>query len=107
MIQLAKAFSLVVVATCSNNERAQACKDIGADLALCRNTDNIVRAVFDFTGGHGVNAVIDCIGDGTTSISLQALAVEGRLIQLASSDSMGLVNLRAIIDKQVTPSFLL
>jgi NADPH:quinone reductase len=101
MIQLAKAFNLIVIATCYNLDSSKSCSEFGADFVISRNTQNIVAAVMDFTKGSGVHAVIDCIGDGTTLDCLQVLAVEGRLIQLASSDSTAEVDLRTIIDKQV------
>ena len=104
MIQLAKSFDLVVIATSSNMERAQACVAFGADLAISRDTQDVVSATQSFMGASGIDAVVDFIGLGTTSVSLKVLAPYGRLIQIASRDSSAAVDLRAMIDKQVVPN---
>jgi NADPH:quinone reductase-like Zn-dependent oxidoreductase len=100
MIQLAKAFNLCVIATCSSADRAEFCRNLGPDAVVCRDAQNFVDFALEFTGGAGVDAVVD-IGHSTTSMNIAALALHGKLIQIASSNVSASVDLRMLIDKQV------
>ena len=101
MIQMAKAFNLRVIATCSSVERAEFCRSLGSDAVVSRDVQNFVDIALEFTGGLGVDAVID-IGYGTASKNMEALALHGKLIQIASSNVPETMDLRILIDMQVT-----
>lgn len=103
MIQVARAFGVIVITTSSSRERADFCISMGADIALVRSAQRFVDAVKESTMGRGVDVVVDCIGGATVNDNLQALRLGGRYVILASDD-MGAarVDLQKIIDKRLT-----
>lgn len=82
-IQLAHAFGARVFATAGSEEKCGACRDLGADVAINYRTADFVEAVKADTSGEGVNLILDMVGGPYIQRNLKALAVEGRLVQIA------------------------
>jgi NADPH2:quinone reductase len=82
-IQLAHAFGARVFATAGSDEKCAACRDLGADVAINYRTADFVDAVKAETQGQGVNLILDMVGGPYIQRNLKALAVEGRLVQIA------------------------
>ena len=82
-IQLAKAFGARVFCTVGNAGKVQACLKAGADLAINYNTQDFVAEVVTASGQQGVNIILDMVGGDYMQRNLQALAVDGRLVQIA------------------------
>ena len=82
-IQLAKAFGAKVLATAGSDEKCRACRDFGADVAINYRTQDFVRVGKDFTGGRGVDAILDMVGGNYIPAQLDLLAREGRLCFVA------------------------
>ncbi len=56
----------------------------GIDLALGSDSDDVVAAVRDFTGGKGADVVFDCVGGPLFEIGIKALALNGRQVNITS-----------------------
>jgi len=82
-IQLAKAFGAKVLATAGTAEKCRACLDYGADVAINYRTQDFVQVGKEFTGGRGVDAILDMVGGNYISPQLDLLAREGRLCFVA------------------------
>ncbi|HWD59799.1 MAG TPA: NAD(P)H-quinone oxidoreductase [Stellaceae bacterium] len=82
-IQLAKAFGAKVLATAGSEEKCQACRDFGADVAINYKTEDFVAVGKEFTGGRGVDAIFDMVGGDYIPRELDLLAREGRLCFVA------------------------
>jgi NADPH2:quinone reductase len=82
-IQLAKAFGAKVLATAGTDEKCRACLDYGADVAINYRTQNFVQVGKEFTGGRGVDAILDMVGGNYIPAQLDLLAREGRLCFVA------------------------
>src|SRR6516162_292363 len=82
-IQLAKAFGAKVLATAGSDEKCQACRDFGADVAINYKTHDFVQVGKDFTNGRGVDAILDMVGGDYIPRQLDLLAHEGRLCFVA------------------------
>ena len=82
-IQLAKAFGARVIATAGSEEKCRACRDLGADLAVNYRDEDFVKAVKDFTQGHGADVILDMVGGDYIEKNHEAAAVEGRIVQIA------------------------
>jgi NADPH:quinone reductase len=82
-IQLAHAFGARVVATAGSDEKCDACRRLGADEAINYRTTDFVKRVKELTGGKGLELVLDMVGGDYLQRNLSALAVEGRLVQIA------------------------
>ena len=82
-IQLASAFGATVLATAGNAEKCAACERLGARRAINYREEDFVAAAKEATGDRGVDLILDMVGGEYVEKNLQALAVEGRLVQIA------------------------
>ena len=82
-IQLAHAFGAKVFCTVGNADKVAACKKVGADVAIDYKTQDYVEEVLKLTDQKGVNAILDMVGGSYMQRNLRALAIEGRLLQIA------------------------
>ena len=82
-IQLAKARGAKVVCTVGDEEKAAACRQLGALHAVNYKSQDFVKEVMELTQGQGVNLVLDMVGGPYLQRNLACLALEGRLVQIA------------------------
>jgi putative PIG3 family NAD(P)H quinone oxidoreductase len=102
-IQLAAAFGGRVIATAGSAAKCQACSDLGAARAVNYREEDFVAVAKEVTDGAGVNLLIDMVGADYFERNIAALAVEGRLIQIAvMSGAEAKVNLAQIMVRRLT-----
>jgi NADPH:quinone reductase len=82
-IQLAKWIGATVITTVGNDEKATACRKLGADHVLNYKTQDWQAEIKTLTNGNGVNVVLDMVGGPYIDKNLRSLATEGRLVQIA------------------------
>jgi NADPH2:quinone reductase len=82
-IQLAKQFGATVFTTAGSDDKCQACRDLGADLAINYKSEDFVAACKKATNGNGVNVILDMVGGDYIERNYEAAAVEGRIVQIA------------------------
>ena len=82
-IQLAHAFGATVFATVGGEDKRRACLELGARRVIDYRNEDFVEIVRAETGGKGVDVILDMVGGPYVERNLQALAVEGRLVQIA------------------------
>ena len=79
-VQLAKAWGAGrVIGTASNSDKRQLALDLGADVAVDANAENMTDALREANGGKRVDVVLDMTGGRITDESVAALAPFGRL----------------------------
>lgn len=82
-IQMAKALGATVIATAGSDAKCQACLDLGADHAVNYRTTDFAEAARQFTGGRGVDVVLDMVAGDYVAREVTALAEDGRLVIIA------------------------
>lgn len=82
-IQMAVATGARVVATAGSADKCAACQRLGAERAVNYREEDFVSAVQELTGGRGADVVLDMVGGEYTGRNLEALATDGRLVQIA------------------------
>lgn len=82
-IQLAKWRGARVITTVGNDEKAMACKQLGADHTINYKTQDWQPLVKEITGAKGVNVILDMVGGPYLEKNIRSLAPEGRLSQIA------------------------
>jgi putative PIG3 family NAD(P)H quinone oxidoreductase len=82
-IALAKLFGLTILVTAGSDAKCEAARGLGADLAINYKTQDFVEVVKSFTGGKGVQVVIDMVGGDYVARNLQCLAEDGRHVSIA------------------------
>ena len=102
-IQLARAFGARVFATAGSAEKCAACERIGAERCINYRDTDFVAAVRDLTGGAGVNVVLDIVAGEYVPKNLDALAIEGRLVQIGVLGGPRTeINVGVIMQKRLT-----
>ena len=82
-IQLAKHFGARVFVTAGSADKCRACEALGADRAINYREADFVETVRELTDGAGVDLILDMVGGDYIPRNVEALAVEGRLVQIA------------------------
>lgn len=82
-IQLAKHAGATVFATAGSPDKCDFCLSLGADTAIDYRTADFVAEVKRLTDGKGVDVILDMVGGPYIARNLSALALEGRLVQIA------------------------
>lgn len=102
-IQLAKAFGARVMVTAGTDEKCARCLALGADRAVNYTQEDFVAAAKDFTGGQGVDLILDMVGGDYIPRNWEAAAVEGRIVQIAFLKSPKVeVDFRRLMMKRLT-----
>ncbi len=83
-IQLATAFGARAFATAGSNEKCAACVRLGAERAINYRTEDFVAVIKEATGGRGVDVILDMVGGDYFPRNIQSLAMDGRLIHIAT-----------------------
>jgi putative PIG3 family NAD(P)H quinone oxidoreductase len=86
-IMLAKAFGARVITTAGSAEKCEACRKLGADLAINYKAEDFVAATKAATDGKGAELILDMVGGDYVSRNYEAAAVEGRIVQIAFQGS--------------------
>jgi putative PIG3 family NAD(P)H quinone oxidoreductase len=80
-IQLCRAMGASVVVTASAG-KLEACRALGADLAVDYASQDFAAEAKSFTAGAGVDVVLDLIGGDYLARNLDALRVQGTIVQV-------------------------
>lgn len=83
-IQWAKHFGARVITTVSSPEKAAHAKKAGADFTVNYRSDDVAARVREYTGGSGVDHVVDVDFGGNLAITLQVVASNGTIAYYAS-----------------------
>lgn len=82
-IQLAKAWGARVIVTVGSDEKAVACRALGADEAINYKRQDFAEEVLRWTQGRGVDVVLDMVAGAYVAREVDCLAEDGRLVIIA------------------------
>jgi len=101
-IQLAKARGARVITTAGTPDKCQACRHLGADVAVNYKDEDFVAATKAATHGRGADVILDMVGGDYIERNYEAAAVEGRVVQIAFAGSpKATVDFRRIMLKRL------
>ncbi len=102
-IQLARAFGAFVVTTAGSDAKCDACRALGADLAINYRTADFAAEIKAKAPGGGVDVILDMVGGPYTERNLRSLKPDGRLVNIAFlSGSKTEVDLMPVMLKRLT-----
>ena len=102
-IQLGKLTGCEVFTTVGNDEKAAACRAIGADHVINYRQADFKDAVRSLTQDQGVDVVLDMVGGSYVQKNLSVLRKDGRLSMIAFLEgSKGEVDLMPVMLKRLT-----
>jgi putative PIG3 family NAD(P)H quinone oxidoreductase len=82
-IQLIRETEGRIIVTAGTEEKIARCISLGADLTINYKEEDFVQRVQDYTGGDGVDVILDMVGAGYLSQNLGLLRLKGRLVVIA------------------------
>ncbi len=82
-IQIAKALGARVLVTVGSADKAEVCRQLGADVAINYREQDFVAEARAATGGRGVDVILDMVAGDYIGRGVQALAEDGRLALIA------------------------
>ncbi len=80
LIQMAKQLGANVIATVSNDEKAEMARRVGADHLIVYTEQDFREETMRITDGRGVDVVYDSVGQATADDSLASLKPRGMLV---------------------------
>ncbi len=102
-IMLAKNFGCKVVVTAGTDEKCDACRKLGADVAINYKTTDFVPAVMEATGKHGADVILDMVGGDYVDRNYKCAAMDARVAQIATLNGSK-VDIRLMSAKRITHS---
>jgi putative PIG3 family NAD(P)H quinone oxidoreductase len=104
-IMLAKAFGATVIVTAGSSAKCEACRRLGADVAINYKAGDWLPAVRDATGGRGVDLVLDMVGGSYIAKNYEVAVVEGRIVQIAFMEGSKVeIDFSRLMSKRLTHS---
>ncbi len=102
-IQIAKSIGAIVYVTASK-EKHEICVKLGAEKAIDYKTEDFAEKIKEFTGGKGVDVIMDFIAGPYFNKNIESLNIDGRMVILASlgGGKIGDFDLRKILTKRLT-----
>jgi NADPH2:quinone reductase len=101
-IQLAKSLGARVIVTAGSADKCDACRKLGADVAINYKTQDFVAETKKATDGKGAELILDMVGGDYIGRNYEAAAVEGRIVQIAfQHDPVTTVDFRRIMLKRL------
>jgi len=102
-IQLAKAWGAIVFTTAGSAEKARACLDLGADVAIDYREQDFAAVIKEKTGGRGVDLILDMVGGDYVARNIDTLAVDGRQVSIAFLKGAKVeIDLQKVMAKRLT-----
>jgi putative PIG3 family NAD(P)H quinone oxidoreductase len=102
-ITLVKEVGGTVIVTAGSEDKCVRCLGLGADAAVNYRTDDFVAPIREFTGGRGVDVVLDAIGAPYLERNLAALATGGKLVVIGLMGGGAVeVNLREVLSRRLS-----
>jgi NADPH2:quinone reductase len=86
VVQMAKILGARVITTAGTDEKAAACRDLGADLAINYKTQDVAAAIKGFAP-EGVNVWWETVREPDFDQVISLLALRGRMVLMAGRDA--------------------
>lgn len=83
-IQMLHNLGHTVIVTAGSDDKVEACRQLGANLAVNYRSHDFVEEVRTFTEGQGVDVILDMVGASYFDRNLELLKMRGRLVFIAT-----------------------
>jgi putative PIG3 family NAD(P)H quinone oxidoreductase len=102
-LQFARARGAQVLCTAGSPEKLAACEKLGAHRAISYRDEDFTAVARDFTGGAGVDVILDIMGASYLARNVECLATGGRLLVIGmQGGTRGELDLGAMLRKRAT-----
>ncbi|KAG6032201.1 hypothetical protein E4U19_007659 [Claviceps sp. Clav32 group G5] len=84
LVQMLRSIGAKVIGTASTEEKRELAKTKGAEWTIDSGED-VVAKVKEITGGHGIDAIFDGVGQATFDADLEMIALKGHLVSFGNA----------------------
>ncbi|MGH6739326.1 MAG: zinc-binding dehydrogenase, partial [Bradyrhizobium sp.] len=99
-VQLAKGGGARVIATVSSPQKAEQARLAGADLVINYKSEDVIAKAMAFTGGRGVDRVVDVDFGGNIATTLKIMAVNSTIAVYATNGNRTpVIPMRELMEK--------
>ncbi|MBI3128234.1 MAG: NADPH:quinone reductase [Candidatus Tectomicrobia bacterium] len=88
-IQLARRMGCRVFATVSTDEKADLCRQLGAEAVIFYKKEDVAARVMELTGGRGVDIVVETVAAENLPVSAGITCVDGKVIIVGNGTGKG------------------
>ena len=88
LLRILKSIGAHIIATVGSDSKAKLAEEAGAEIVLVEaelGDEGVKKAVLEHTGGEGVAAVFDGVGNATFERSLELVARKGSLVSFGNA----------------------
>jgi NADPH2:quinone reductase len=101
-IQAARTFGATVAATAGSPKKREFLLELGCERAFCYRDEDWVKGALEWSGGNGVDVVLDMVGGDYFTKHIKVLAKDGRLVHIATTSGAKVeLDLRAMMAKRL------
>lgn len=102
-IQIAKTLGASVYTTVGNDEKVEACQQLGAELAINYRSEDFYDVLKEKLGKRGIDVTLDMVGGDYIEKNIKLAAMEGRIVSIAFlQGSIANVNFMPVMLKRLT-----
>ncbi|KAG5976513.1 hypothetical protein E4U58_003345 [Claviceps cyperi] len=84
LVQMLRTIGAKIIGTASTEEKRELAKTKGVEWAIDSGED-VVAKVKEITGGHGIDAIFDGVGQATFDADLEMIALKGHLVSFGNA----------------------
>jgi len=100
-VQLAVDAGAHVIATVGSDEKADLCRDLGAETVVNSTTDDFAAIVLEQTGNRGVDVVFDNVGEAVMEDSMKSLAYNGRYVMMGFASDKTVADEKFLVPRRI------
>jgi len=101
-IQLIRAAGGQIAVTAGTEAKLEQCRALGADLVINYREEDFVERVREFTGGKGVDIILDMVGADYLERNLSLLKLKGRMVSIATlTGTKATVDIRVLMGRRL------
>jgi NADPH2:quinone reductase len=101
-VQIAKAAGASVIATASDDFRAQALRSLGAEHTIDYTNQDVVAAALDLTAGRGVDLLVDMAGGPELNQLLSAVRYRGSVASVGVNGKATAIDFYPLVSRGLT-----
>jgi NADPH:quinone reductase len=102
-IALGRLFGVTMIVTCGSDDKCARAEALGAAKAINYRDGDFVEAAKAFTGGRGVDLVLDMVGGDYLPRNLDCLAEDGRHVSIAvQRGATAEINIARVMQRRLT-----
>jgi NADPH:quinone reductase len=101
-VQIARALGCTVIGTSRTADKLERCRAIGLDHGIVTKNAKFADAIHEYTGGAGVDVVLDLVGGAYVPETIQAAALRARIVLVGlTAGAQADVNLGLVLRKRL------